>query len=193
MVQLPEACEKDTVAFGNGYETICEIGEERIRRAGAKIASEVEEANRQLKIGEEPKPVPDIGFRVLSINSSNMRDTLAMPEDTTQASLFGLADNVKDGRTDMDLLFEVLPKFRIPYSAGIEEVELGGKRCFDVNGGQLIACFDAQVGTATIEEMAKREPDYAVMRDASMADDATQANFKELFRTYSPDTVRRVI
>ena len=186
LVQIPEET-------SGQFSTLTEIGEERIRRAGAKIASEVEEANRQLKIGEEPKPVPDIGFRVLSIDSSNMRDTLATPEETTQASLFGLADNVKDGRSDMDLLFEVLPKFRIPYSASIEEVELGGKRCFDVNGGQLIACFDTQVGTATIEEIAKREPDYAVMRDASMADDATQANFEELFRTYSPDTVRRVI
>ena len=186
LVQIPEET-------SGQFSTLTEIGEERIRRAGAKIAAEVEEANRQLKIGEDPKPVPDIGFRVLSIDSSNMRDTLATPEATTQESLFGLADNVKDGRSDMDLLFEVLPKFRIPYSASIEEVTLGGKRCFDVNGGQLIACFDAQVGTATIEEMAKREPDYAVMRDASMADDATQANFEELFRTYSPDTVRRVI
>ena len=186
LVQIPEET-------SGQFSTLTEIGEERIRRAGAKIASEVEEANRQLEIGKESKPVLDIGFRVLSIDSSNMRDTLATPEDTTQASLFGLADNVKDGRTDMDLLFEVLPKFRIPYSASIEEVELGDKRCFDVNGGQLIACFDTQVGTATIEEIAKREPDYAVMRDVSMADDATQANFEELFRTYSPDTVRRVI
>ena len=192
-VQLPEATPDKSPAKAAGFRTIDAVGEERIRRAGAKIAAEVEEANRQLKIGEEPKPVPDLGFRVLSIDSSNMRDTLAPPEETTQASLFGLADNVKDGRSDMDLLFEVLPKFRIPYSAGIEEVELGGKRCFDVNGGQLIACFDAQVGTATIEEIAKRGPDYAVMRDASMADDATQANFEELFRAYSPDTVRRVI
>ena len=193
MVQIPQTLEENDPGYALGFRVLTEIGEERIRRAGAKIASEVEEANRQLKMGEAPKSVPDIGFRVLSIDSSNMCDTLATPEETTQESLFGLADNVKDGRSDMDLLFEVLPKFRIPYSASIEEVELGGKRCFDVNGGQLIACFDAQVGTATIEEMAKRCPDYAVMRDASMADDATQANFEELFRTYSPDTVRRVI
>ena len=193
MVQIPQTLEENDPGYALGFRVLTEIGEERIRRAGAKIAAEVEEANRQLKNGEDSKPVPDIGFRVLSIDSSNMRDTLATPEQTTQESLFGLADNVKDGRSDMDLLFEVLPKFRIPYSASIEEVELGGKRCFDVNGGQLIACFDAQVGTATIEEIAKREPDYAVMRDASMADDATQANFEELFRTYSPDTVRRVI
>ncbi len=186
LVQIPEE------ASGQ-FSTLTEIGEERIRRAGAKIAAEIDEANEQLELGAEPKPHPDLGFRVLRIDSSNMRDTLATPEETTQESLFGLADNVKESRGELDLLFEVLPKFRIPYSAQIEEVELGGKRCYNVNGGQLVACFDAKVGTDTIEEIAKMAPDYAVMRDASMADDATQANFEELFRTYSPDTVRRVI
>ena len=193
MVQLPEDCSDNQAAAEHGYSTLCDLGEERIRRAGAKIAAEIDEANKQLELNAEPKPYPDLGFRVLRIDTSNMRDTLATPEETTQDSLFGLADNVKEGRGELDLLFEVLPKFRIPYSAQIEEVELGGRRCFDVNGGQLVACFDAEVGTDTIEEMAKMEPDYAVMLDASMVDDATQANFEELFRTYSPDTVRRVI
>ncbi len=186
LVQIPEE------ASGQ-FSTLTEIGEERIRRAGAKIAAEVDESNRQLKIGEEPKLNPDLGFRVLRIDSSNMRDTLAAPEETAQESLFDMADNVKEGRSELDLLFEVLPKLRIPYSAQIEEVELGGRLCFNVNDGQLVACFDAEVGTETIEEMARMEPDYAVMRDASMADDATHANFEELFRIYSPDTVRRVI
>ena len=193
MIQLPETCDNGSIAADFGYANLCDLGEERIRRAGAKIAAEIDEANRQLELGAEPRPCPDLGFRVLRIDSSNMRDTLATPEETAQESLFDLADNVKEGRGELDLLFEVLPKFRIPYSAQIEEIELGGKRCFDVNGGQLVACFDAEVGTDTIEEMAKMGPDYAVMRDASMADDATQANFEELFRTYSPDTVRRVI
>ena len=193
LVQIPESLGEDSEARQFALETICDLGEERIRRAGAKIAAEIDEANRQLELGAEPRPCPDLGFRVLRIDSSNMRDTLATPEETAQESLFDLADNVKEGRGELDLLFEVLPKFRIPYSAQIEEIELGGKRCFDVNGGQLVACFDAEVGTDTIEEMAKMGPDYAVMRDASMADDATQANFEELFRTYSPDTVRRVI
>ena len=186
LVQIPEET-------SGQFSTLTEIGEERIRRAGAKIAAEIDEANKQLELGAEPRPCPDLGFRVLRIDSSNMRDTLATPEETAQESLFDLADNVKEGRGELDLLFEVLPKFRIPYSAQIEEIELGGKRCFDVNGGQLVACFDAEVGTDTIEEMAKMGPDYAVMRDASMADDATQANFEVLFNTYSPDTVRRVI
>lgn len=186
LVQLPE---ETSDSWGN----LCNIGEERIRRAGKRIAAEVEEANRQLKLGEEPKPVPDIGFRVLRIDSSNMEDTYRTPGETDQMDLLALADNVKLDRTPEDLLFEVLPKFRIPYSARIEKRELGGRECFLVDGNRLVACFDTEVGTETIEEMARLEPDYAVMRDASMRDDATQANFEELFKTYSPDTVRRVI
>lgn len=193
MVQLPEKTDEHSAAFRDGYKTICDIGEERIRRAGKKIAAEVEEANRQLKLGEEPKPVPDIGFRVLRIDSSNMEDTYRTPDETDQMDLLSLADNVKLDRTPEDLLFEVLPKFRIPYSARIEKRRLGGRECFIVDGNRLVACFDTEVGTETIEEMARLEPDYAVMRDASMRDDATQANFEELFKTYSPDTVRRVI
>ena len=186
LVQLPEV-------VSGGWGNLCNVGEERIRRAGKKIAAEVEESNRQLKLGEGPKPVPDIGFRVLRIDSSNMEDTYRRPGETDQMDLLSLADNVKLDRTPEDLLFEVLPKFRIPYSARIEKRELGGRECFLVDGNRLVACFDTEVGTETIEEMAKLEPDYAVMRDASMRDDATQANFEELFKTYSPDTVRRVI
>ncbi|MCH3925080.1 MAG: site-specific DNA-methyltransferase [Atopobiaceae bacterium] len=186
LVQLPEE-------VSGGWGNLCKVGEERIRRAGAKIRAEVEEANRQLKLGEEPKPVPDVGFRVLCIDSSNMEDTYRTPDETDQMDLLSLADNVKLDRTPEDLLFEVLPKFRISYSARIEKRSLGGKECFLVDGNRLVACFDTEVGTDTIEEMARLKPDYAVMRDASMRDDATQANFEELFKTYSPDTVRRVI
>ncbi|MFU0812381.1 MAG: DNA methylase N-4/N-6 domain protein [Atopobium sp.] len=193
LVQIPEETPENSVAKKKGFDTICQLGEERIRRAGAKVKAEVEEANRQLKLGEEPKPVPDIGFRVLRIDSSNIEDTYRTPGDTDQMDLLSLADNVKLDRSTEDLLFEVLPKFRIPYSARIERRELGGRECFLVDGNRLVACFDTEVGTETIEEMAKLEPDYAVMRDASMKDDATQANFEELFKTYSPDTVRRVI
>ena len=193
LVQIPEETPENSVAKKKGFDTICQLGEERIRRAGAKVKAEVEEANRQLKLGEEPKPVPDIGFRVLRIDSSNIEDTYRTPGDTDQMDLLSLADNVKLDRSTEDLLFEVLPKFRIPYSARIERRELGGRECSLVDGNRLVACFDTEVGTETIEEMAKLEPDYAVMRDASMKDDATQANFEELFKTYSPDTVRRVI
>lgn len=196
LVQLPEQVDEKSEAAKAGYPTICEIGKERIRRAGRKIAEEVAAANRQLKLGEEPKPIPDIGFRVLRIESSNFKDTLQTPEETGQQMLLGLSDNVKEGRTGLDLLFEVLPKFRIPYSAKIEERAVCGKRCFIVWEGdipQLVACFDVDVEVDTIEEIAKMRPIYAVMRDASMADDATHANFEELFKTYSPETIRRVI
>ena len=189
LVQIPEEVDGE-------YKTICEIGEERIRRAGAKIVAEIEEANKQLKLGEEPKPVPDVGFRVLRIDSSNFTDTYATPDGYDQSQLHLFEDNVKPDRSDLDLLFQVLPTLRIPYSAKIEEVEVCGKRTFVVNGGrvpELVACFDVEVGADCIEQIAKMQPIYAVFRDASMADDATEANFEELFKTFSPDTVRKVI
>ena len=192
-VQIAEICNEKSEAVNEGLLTVAEIGEERIRRAGKKIVAEIDEANKQLELGVDPKPYPDLGFRVLSIDTSNMKDTYLTPEDTDQARLLDVVDNLKEGRSSLDLLFEVLPKFRIPYSAKIEERELCGKQCFIVNDGQLVACFDVNVGVDTIEAIAKLEPVYAVMRDASMADDATQATFEELFKTYSPDTVRRVI
>ena len=193
LVQMPEETASKREAFKDGYSTICEIGEERIRRAGAKIAAEVEEHNRNLKEGEQSQKVPDIGFRVMRIGSSNFKDVTATPDETQQQSLLDAIDNVKDGRSDIDLLFEVLPKFRIPYSAPIEERVIGGKKCFVVDEGTLVACFDTEIGTETIEEIAKMKPYYAVLRDSSMIDDATYANFEELFRTYSSDTIRRVI
>ena len=193
MVQLPETCEQGTVAYGLGYKTICDLGEERIRRAGVKIVEDIDKENRQLELGSEPKSYPDLGFRVLRIDSSNFKDFYLTPGETSQESLFDFADNVKEGRSDLDLLFEVLPKLSIPYSAKIEERMLAGRKVFFVDGDKLAACFDANVGSDTIEEMAKAKPWYAVIRDSSMADDATHANYEELFRTYSPDTVPQVI
>jgi adenine-specific DNA-methyltransferase len=186
LVQIPEEATGD-------YATLCDMGEERIRRAGKKIAEEVEEGNQHLKIGEEPRPVPDVGFRVFRIDSSNFRETYREPGEVDQSSIFEFVDNLKDDRTAEDLLFQVLPKFRIPYSAKVEERQVCGKRVFDVNGGQLVACFDDEVGADAIEAIAKERPLYAVFRDSSLADDATEANFEELFKTYSPDTIRRVI
>lgn len=186
LVQIPEE------ASGQ-FSTLTEIGEERIRRAGAKIAADIDKENEQLELGAKPKPYPDLGFRVLRIDSSNFKDFYLTPGETAQESLFDFADNVKEGRSDLDLLFEVLPKLGIPYSAKIEEHMLAGKKVFFVDGDKLAACFDKNVGTDTIEEMAKAKPWYAVIRDSSMADDATHANYEELFRTYSPDTVPQVI
>lgn len=186
LVQLPEEAPGD-------WGTLCDIGEERIRRAGAKVKAEVEEANKQLEPGAEPKPVPDIGFRVLRIDSSNFNDTYTEPNALDQGTLFEYVDNLKGDRTPEDLLFQMLPKFRIPYSARIEKLDVEGKTVFDVNEGQLMACFDENVTTEVIEEIARAKPLYAMFRDTSMADDATAANLEELFKTYSPDTIRRVI
>jgi adenine-specific DNA-methyltransferase len=197
LVQLPENLDRQSLDANDGdYFNICDIGEERIRRAGKKIVEEVEEANRQLKLGEDPKPIPDVGFRVLRIDSSNFSETYLTPDDYAQATLDLYEDNVKPGRSGLDLLFQVLPTLRIPYSARIDETDICGKKVFIVNGGRapkLVACFDTEVNKECIEKIAKMRPIYAVFRDASMADDATAANFEELFKTFSPDTERKVI
>lgn len=193
MVQLPENCGDNPSAIKHGYKTLCDLGEDRINRAGAKIAADIDKGNEQLELGAEPKLYPDLGFRVLRIDSSNFKDFYLTPGEISQESLFDFADNVKEGRSDLDLLFEVLPKLGIPHSAKIEERVLADKKVFFVDGDKLAACFDANVGSDTIEEMAKAKPWYAVIRDSSMADDATHANYEELFRTYSPDTVPQVI
>ena len=179
--------------ISSDWGTLCEVGEERIHRAGKKIAEEVEASNRQLKIGEDPKPIPDIGCRVFSIDSSDFLDTYSEPSEQTQASLLSLVDNLKEDRTPEDLLFQVLPAFRIPYSARVEKMNVAGATCFNVNDRQLIACFDMPVSMKAIEKSAQMKPIYVVFRDASFASDSDAANFDELFKTYSPDTVRRVI
>ena len=193
LVQMPELCAAGTEASKAGYENLCQLGEERIRRAGAKIVAEIKQANKQLKLGEEPKPIPDMGFRVFRDDSSNLRDVNLEPTEFNQSTIFEYVDNLIEDRTAEDLLFQVMPKFRIPYSAKYTTSSIAGKTIFNVNDGQLIACFDEDVDETVIEEIAKRKPLYAVFRDASMADDATAANFEELFKTYSPDTIRRVI
>lgn len=193
MVQLPEVCDEKSEAAKAGYKNICEIGKERIRRAGKKIADEVEQSNQQLKLGEEPKKVPDIGFRVLKIDSSNFEDVSAEPAAYTQESLMGFADNLKPGRTAEDILFQVMPQFQIPLSASVERKSINGSTVFSVDGGRLVACFDQNVATEIIAEMAKMEPDYAVMRDASFTGDDAVSNFGELFKTYSPATITRVV
>ena len=193
LCQLPEPTDEKREAFKDGYKNICEIGKERIRRAGKKIADEIAEENKQPKLGEEPKKVPDIGFRVLKIDSSNFEDVSAEPAEYTQQTLAGLADNLKPGRTAEDLLFQVMPQFQIPLSAKIEKRDINGSSAFSVDDGRLVACFDRNVATETIIAMAKLQPDYAVMRDASFTGDDAVSNFGELFKTYSPATITRVV
>ena len=186
LVQLPEEV---SGAWGN----LCAVGEERIRRAGAKIAAEIDKANVQLELSASPQPYPDLGFRVLEVGESVIKDEYASPADYDQARLDLFADNAVEGATDLDLLFQALPAFRIPYSAAIAERELGGKRVWDVNEGQLVACFDKEVGAEAIEAIAKERPSYALFRDACFAGDADVSNLEELFKTFSPDTIRKVI
>ncbi len=193
MVQLPEVCDERSEAAKAGYKNICEIGKERIRRAGSKIAAEVEESNAQLKPGEESKKVPDIGFRVLKIDSSNFEDVQRTPDAIEQSQLFGFADNLKSDRTPEDILFQLLPKFQIPYTARIEKLNICGKTVYSVDDDALLACFDRDVPEDAIRIMAARQPLRAVLRDASFVGDDALANFEEIFKTLSPETETRVV
>lgn len=186
LVQLPEET-------SGGWGNLCNVGEERIRRAGEKIRAEVDKANEQLELGSVPKPVPDIGFRVLRVDESCLKDEYATPEQYEQAELDLFTDNSAEDALPLDLLFQVLPAFRIEYSAMIVEREIGGKVCFDVSDGQLIACFDEAVSTEALEVIAREKPIYAVFRDSSFASDADVANLDELFKTFSTETIRKVI
>ena len=193
MVQLPEVCDEKSEAAKAGYKTICEIGKERIRRAGRKIAAEAEESNRQLKLGEEPRRVPDVGFRVLKIDSSNFEDVSVEPGEFSQDAVLRYADNLKLDRTPDDLIIQVMLKKQIELSASIEKLDVDGCTVFSVDGGRLIACFDRDVSVEVMTAMAKMEPDYAVMRDASFAGDDAVSNFAEIFKNYSSVTEVEVI
>lgn len=183
MVQLPEVTDEKSEARKSGYANICEIGKERIRRAGKKVKEEAGLQGQDL----------DIGFRVLKLDSSNMEDVYYTPNDLNERDLFNSVDNVKSDRTPLDLLFQVLPELNIEFSARIEEKEIHGKKVFMVNGDQLIATFDKDVNESTITEIAKLRPLYFVMRDASAENDNVLDNFEQIFKHYSPDTIRRIL
>ena len=183
MVQLPEATDEKSEAYKAGYKTICEIGKERIRRAGAKIK---EEAGLTA-------PNLDVGFRVLKCDTSNMKKVYYNPAEY-EASLFSsLEDNIKEDRTPEDLLFQVMLDLGVLLSGKIEETTIAGKKVFNVEDNYLIACFDNNVTEETIKSIAKQKPYYFVMRDSSMASDSVATNFDQIFATYSPDTVRKVL
>ena len=183
MVQLPEVTDEKSEARKAGYETICQIGEERIRRAGKKVKEEAGLQGQNL----------DTGFRVLKLDSSNMEDVFYTPEDFDAQNIFTTVDNVKPDRTPLDLLFQVLPELNIELSAKIEEKEVNGKKVFFVDGNYLIATFDTEVNESTVTEIAKMKPQYFVMRDASAANDNVLDNFEQIFRHYSPETVRKIL
>lgn len=183
MVQLPEVTDEKSEARKAGYNNICEIGKERIRRAGRKVKEEAGVMAQDL----------DIGFRVLKLDSSNMEDVYYTPDDFNANNLFTLADNIKPDRTGEDLLFQVMLDLGIELSAKIEKTEIAGKEVWCVDGGYLMACFDRDVNEATITEIAKQKPVYFVMRDASAANDNVLDNFDQLFANYSPDTTCKIL
>lgn len=183
MVQLPEVCAENSEAYKAGYKNICEIGKERIRRAGKKIKEENPLTTQDL----------DIGFRVLKCDSSNMEDVYFTPKEymDKQQSLF--VDNIKKDRNDEDLLFDAMLKLDTPLSSKIEKITIAGKTVYNVAQGHLMACFDKNVTDEVITAIAKEMPSYFVMRDSSQADDSVAINFEQIFNTYSPQTVRRVL
>ncbi|MBE6302956.1 MAG: site-specific DNA-methyltransferase [Bacteroidales bacterium] len=188
MVQLPELTDEKSDAYKAGYKNICEIGKERIRRAGKKIKED--NAN---KAGIERL---DTGFRVLKLDTSNMADVYYTPADTpiqTTLNFDALVDNIREGRTAEDLLFQVLPECNLPLSSKIEIREIHGKKVFVVEDGYLMACFDSDINDAVITAIAKEKPYYFVMCDRSIASDSVADNFDQIFEAYSRETVRRIL
>lgn len=199
MVQLPEETDKKSEAYKAGYKNICEIGKERIRRAGQKIR------NEQLGIKNEgdnsslqtPNSSLDTGFRVLKCDTSNMKDVYYTPAEYEPSLFSKLEDNIKEDRTPEDLLFQVMLDLGILLSSKIqvrsEKVGMRNYSYFDVEDGYLIACFDKNIDEEVITAIAKQKPYYFVMRDSSMATDSVATNFEQIFAAYSPDTVRKVL
>ena len=238
MVQLPEKTDEKSEAYKAGYKNICEIGKERIRRAGLKIREEliakrdkiktelydvtggaafatnpssmnyfmanaddskkskVFQLNKEIQDLEKKIDSLDIGFRTLKLDESNMADVYYTPADTPiQATLNfdALVDNIREGRTAEDLLFQVLPECNLPLSSKIEIREIHGKKVFVVEDGYLMACFDSDINDAVITAIAKEKPYYFVMCDRSIASDSVADNFDQIFNAYSKDTVRRIL
>ena len=183
MVQLPELTDEKSEAYKAGYKNICEIGKERIRRAGAKIKTDSPLTTQNL----------DTGFRVLKLDSSNMKEVFYSPKETSQLELFTLVDNVKDDRTSKDLLFQVMLELGATLDSKIEESKVDGKTIYNVGDGYLVACFDQDVSDDVVKAIAKMQPTYAVLRDTGMADDATATNFEQIFKTYAPNTTTRIL
>lgn len=183
LVQLPEKCDEKSNAFKAGYQTICEIGEERIRRAGKQIKAESGLMGVNL----------DVGFRVLKLDSSNMNDVFYNPKSYKQNLLDDCVSNIKEGRTPLDILFQVMLDLGIELSAKIEEKEIAGKKCFIVNENDIVACFDDGITNEVITELAQIKSIYAVFRDSSFATDSANINCEQIFKSISPSTSIKVI
>ena len=220
MVQLPEKTDEKSEAFKAGYKNICEIGKERIRRAGKKIKAQLMAEGKETRDIAEKKAQGnavaaskaywidspeyksaneqmandlDTGFRVLKLDSTNMKDVYYNPAEITIDTIMGTVDNIKEDRTPEDLLFQVMLDLGVLLSSKIEKSTIGGKTVFNVEDSYLIACFDDNVTDEVITAIAKQRPYYFVMRDSSMANDSVATNFEQIFAAYSPDTVRKVL
>ena len=206
MVQLPETTDEKSEAYKAGYKNICEIGKERIRRAGKIIKDNLDNKDNSStgpsnpSLFDEEKSCPklselspklDIGFRVLKLDSSNMQDVYYSPEQFNENLLF--EDNIKHDRTDEDLLFQAMIELGIELSAKIEQREIAGKTVWNVADNYLMACFDKDVNETAITEIARQHPYYFVLRDSSLATDNVADNFEQIWEEYSKETVRRII
>ena len=177
MVQLPEPCDEASEAYKAGYKNICEIGKERIRRAGDKIKSESPMTTQDL----------DIGFRVLKLDDTNMKDVYYAPDDYDQGMIVGLESNIKDDRTDLDLLFGCLIDWGLPLSLPYKSEQIDGCTVHTYNDGDLIACFDANIPESVVKEIAQRKPLRAVFRDSGFASSPEKINVFEIFKLYMPE------
>lgn len=183
MVQLPEKAEEKSEAYKAGYKNICEIGKERIRRAGRKIKENSPVTTKDL----------DTGFRVLKLDSTNMKDIYYSPKDTEQQYLFNMVDNVKPDRCGEDLLFQVMLELGATLDSKIETTTVEGMTIHNVADNYLVACFDMDVTDKVVTAIAKMKPTYAVLRDTGMKSDDTMTNFEQIFKTYSPETVTKIL
>lgn len=185
MVQLPEETDEKSEAYKAGYKNICEIGKERIRRAGEKILEENKDKENIDKL--------DVGFRVLKTDSSNMKDVYYSPENTEQSFLDNLEDNIKEDRTQEDLLFQVMLDLGVPLSSNIEVEQIEDAKVFKVEDRFLFACFDGAISDEVVKQIADMKPFYAVFRDMSMKNDSVAVNFEQIFESISPETIRKVL
>lgn len=195
MVQLPEATDEKSEAYKAGYKNICEIGKERIRRAGKKIEEELEAKSNKgdLFDDEEEVKTVDTGFRVLKVDDTNMKDVYYSAGEYSQQMLLNLESNIKEDRNDMDLLYGVLLDWGVPLSLPHTTETIEGKRVHFVNEDNLVACFEESVSEAVVREIAKRKPERVVFRDSSFSSSPEKINVTEIFKTLSSDTSVKVI
>ncbi len=190
MVQLPEKCDETSEAYKAGYKTICEIGKERIRRAGEKILKESGALRVESEVNStlhSPNSTLDVGFRVLKLDDTNMKDVYYAPDDYDQGMLAGLESNIKEDRTDLDLLFGCLIDWGLPLSLPYKSEQIDGCTVHTYNDGDLIACFDANIPESVVKEIAKRKPLRAVFRDSGFASSPEKINVFEIFKLYMPE------